>query len=34
LLDGVEGLKQRTMDMDEIRSGVLALVKLVAQSAG
>lgn len=30
LLDGVEGLKQRTKDMNEIRSGVLALAKLVA----
>jgi AcrR family transcriptional regulator len=33
LLDGVEGLKQRTMDMEEIRSGVRALVKLVAKAA-
>jgi AcrR family transcriptional regulator len=34
LLDGVEGLKQRTMDMDEIRAGVRALVQLVAHAAG
>jgi AcrR family transcriptional regulator len=34
LLDGVEGLKQRTMDMNEIRTGVRALVRLVAQAAG
>jgi AcrR family transcriptional regulator len=33
LLDGVEGLKQRTKDMNEIRSGVQALVRLVAQAA-
>jgi AcrR family transcriptional regulator len=32
LLDGVEGLKQRTMDINEIRSGVRALVRLVAQA--
>jgi AcrR family transcriptional regulator len=34
LLDGVEGLKQRTMDMDEIRAGVRTLVQLVAHAAG
>jgi AcrR family transcriptional regulator len=34
LLDGVEGLKQRTTDMDEIRTDVRALVRLVAKAAG
>jgi AcrR family transcriptional regulator len=34
LLDGVEGLKQRTTVMKEIRAGVRWLVRLVAQAAG